>query len=265
MGLNCQCLGQLMAPRHQVLSVLASVIFKHGYPLQQLGEAFTRTLTPESYPRDRDLIALGQSLGSYYIYFFFFFSFSFFGCVGSLLCVGFLQLQRAGATLCCGAQASHCGGFSCCGAQALGARASVVVACRLSRCGSRALESRLSSCGARALERRLGSCGARALLLCAMWDLPGPGLEPLSPALAGGFLTTTPPRRPYIYFLSSLGDCSVCSGLETTDLHEQRISINKISNSSQIKLFKSTVHASYFQSSYLFFKVVYIFSSLNSI
>ena len=23
-----------------------------------------------------------------------------------------------------------------------------------------------------------------------MWDLPGPGIEPMSPALAGGFLTT---------------------------------------------------------------------------
>ena len=29
-----------------------------------------------------------------------------------------------------------------------------------------------------------------------MWDLPGPGLEPVSPALAGGFLTTAPPRKP---------------------------------------------------------------------
>ena len=36
-------------------------------------------------------------------------------------------MWRAGATLCCGAQASHCGGFFCCGARALGARASVVV------------------------------------------------------------------------------------------------------------------------------------------
>ena len=26
-----------------------------------------------------------------------------------------------------------------------------------------------------------------------MWDLPGPGLEPMSPALAGGFLATVPP------------------------------------------------------------------------
>ena len=55
---------------------------------------------------------------------------------------------RAGATLSCGARASHCGGFSCCGARALG------------------------------------------------WDLPGPGLEPMSPALAGGFLTTAPPGKP---------------------------------------------------------------------
>ena len=29
-----------------------------------------------------------------------------------------------------------------------------------------------------------------------MWDLPGPGLEPMSPALAGGFLTTAPPGKP---------------------------------------------------------------------
>ena len=29
-----------------------------------------------------------------------------------------------------------------------------------------------------------------------MWDLPRPGLEPVSPALAGGFLTTAPPGKP---------------------------------------------------------------------
>ena len=40
----------------------------------------------------------------------------------------FLQVWREGTTLCCGARASHCGGFSCCGAWALGTRASVVVA-----------------------------------------------------------------------------------------------------------------------------------------
>ena len=29
-----------------------------------------------------------------------------------------------------------------------------------------------------------------------MWDLPGPGIEPRSPALASGFLTTEPPGKP---------------------------------------------------------------------
>ena len=29
-----------------------------------------------------------------------------------------------------------------------------------------------------------------------MWDLPGPGLKPVSPALAGGFPTTAPPGKP---------------------------------------------------------------------
>ena len=38
---------------------------------------------------------------------------------------------------------------------------------------------------------RLSSCGSRAQLLCSMWDLPRPELEPVSPALAGRFSTAT--------------------------------------------------------------------------
>ena len=53
-----------------------------------------------------------------------------------------------------------------------------------------------SSCGTRALECRLSSCGTRTYLLRSMWDIPGPGLEPMSLALAGGFLTTVPPGKP---------------------------------------------------------------------
>ena len=53
-----------------------------------------------------------------------------------------------------------------------------------------------SSCGSRAIERSLSSCGPRAWFLRGMWDLPGPGLKPVSPALAGGFLTTVPPGKP---------------------------------------------------------------------
>ena len=37
-----------------------------------------------------------------------------------------------------------------------------------------------------------------------MWDLPGPGLEPVSPALAGGFLTTAPPGKPFPFILTGV-------------------------------------------------------------
>ena len=63
----------------------------------------------------------------------------------------------------------------------------------LQRMGSR--HAGFSSCGLRALERRLCSCGSWASLLRSMWDLPRPGIKPMSPALAGGFLTTGPPRK----------------------------------------------------------------------
>ena len=48
-----------------------------------------------------------------------------------------------------------------------------------------------------------------------MWDLPGPEIEPVSPALAGGLLSIAPPGKPnsflkkliyFIYlFLTALG------------------------------------------------------------
>ena len=44
--------------------------------------------------------------------------------------------------------------------------------------------------------RRLSSCGTRAQMLRGMWDLPRPGLKPVSPALAGRFSTTAPPGKP---------------------------------------------------------------------
>ena len=59
-----------------------------------------------------------------------------------------------------------------------------------------------SSCGAwisvvvaLAPEHRCSSCGARVQLLCAMWDPPQPGIEPMSSPLADGFFTTEPPGK----------------------------------------------------------------------
>ena len=34
-----------------------------------------------------------------------------------------------------------------------------------------------------------------------MWGLPGPGIEPMSPALAGRFFTTAPPEKSLIYVI----------------------------------------------------------------
>ena len=53
--------------------------------------------------------------------------------------------------------------------------------------------------------RRLSSCGSRAQLLRGMWDLPRPGLEPVSPALAGRLSTTAPPGKPHSFIFNSFG------------------------------------------------------------
>ena len=50
--------------------------------------------------------------------------------------------------------------------------------------------------------RKLSSCGAWAQLLWGMWNLPGPGIKPMYPALAGEFLSTVPPGKPYRYIFS---------------------------------------------------------------
>ena len=48
------------------------------------------------------------------------------------------------------------------------------------------------------------SCGPRSQLLHGMWDLPRPGIKPVSPELAGGFLTTAPPGKSLGLFVLCL-------------------------------------------------------------
>ena len=59
--------------------------------------------------------------------------------------------------------------------------------------------------------RRLSNCGSRAQSLRSMWDLPRPGLEPVSPALAGRFSTTAPPGKPLLAIFevksTTVADC----------------------------------------------------------
>ena len=70
--------------------------------------------------------------------------------------------------------------------------------------------------GHRLQTRRLSSCGSRAQLLRGMWDPPRPGLEPVSPALAGRLSTTAPPGKPYFIFISHVGNSLGISNLRLT-------------------------------------------------
>ena len=93
----------------------------------------------------------------------------YFDCAGSsLLSMGFLWLWRVGLCPSCG-----CGGFS------------VHWLLLLQLMG---------------LGRGLGRYGTQAWLPFDMWNPPGSGIEPMSPALAAGFLTTGPPRKSWSIF-----------------------------------------------------------------
>ena len=57
--------------------------------------------------------------------------------------------------------------------------------------------------------RRLSSCGSRAYLLRGMWGPPRPGLEPVSPALAGRLSTTAPPGKPLFFCFVNRFICTI--------------------------------------------------------
>ena len=86
-----------------------------------------------------------------------------FGCAAVFVAAGlFISSCGKRGLLSCVPPASHRGGLSCCGVWALGREG-------------------FSSCGT--------------------WDLPGPGIKPRSPALAGGRLTTEPAGKPPVGIL----------------------------------------------------------------
>ena len=99
----------------------------------------------------------------------------FFGCAGSLgllYCYfGFFLVAVSRSHSSCGAWASRCK------AQALGC-------------------SGFSRCNSWAPEHRFSSCGTWAQLLPH-----GPGIKPMSPALAGRFVAPEPPWKPLLIFL----------------------------------------------------------------
>ena len=95
--------------------------------------------------------------------------------LGLCCCDGFSLVVPS--TLHCSARASYCSGFSCCRAWAQ-------------------RYAGFSSCDSWALEHRLW------VVFCSMQDFSRPGIECVSPALAGRFFTTKPPRKPCADFLN---------------------------------------------------------------
>ena len=132
---------------------------------------------------ERTLFHQMYSNSIYYYYFFCYF----------LIIYLFIYLFMAVLGLRCCARA-----FSSCGK-----RGPLFIAVRgpLTIAASLVAEHRLQT-------RRLSSCGSRAYLLHDMWDLPRPGLEPVSPALAGRFSTAAPPGKPQAAFIEHL----LCAG-----------------------------------------------------
>ena len=52
-----------------------------------------------------------------------------------------------------------------------------------------------------------GLWGRPAQLPCGLWDLPRPGIEPVSPALQGRFLTTGPPGKARLFLFIYIYVC----------------------------------------------------------
>ena len=91
---------------------------------------------------------------------------------------GFSPIAASGGYSLVGdSRASCCSDFSYHGGQAVG-------------------HARFGSWGPWALEHRCESCGSPAKSFPGVWDLPRHGIEARPPALACGFFTTEPSRKP---------------------------------------------------------------------
>ena len=99
--------------------------------------------------------------------------YSFLMALGLCCCVQAFSSCSKQGLLSCGAQASYCNGFSCCQAWALGCMG-------------------------------FSSYSIWTQFLCSMWYLLGPGIEPMSPAMAGGPSTSGPPGKSKKSFIMQL-------------------------------------------------------------
>ena len=79
-------------------------------------------------------------------------------------------------------------------------------------------------CGSRALEHKLASCGSQPQLLCGKWDLPGLGIDLVSPALADRLFTTEPPGKrthSFFFFFNTLLHYGLTQDIKYSSLYKQ--------------------------------------------
>ena len=106
-----------------------------------------------------------------------------------------------------------------------------------------------------------------------MWDLPGTGLEPVFPALAGRFLTTAPPGSPHSVCYKAILPVSL--GKSPYHFSDDRIKLSSLShqlsftflkrshiNCCDLHLLKQTPHAC-FPASYMFLDALHELLLLN--
>ena len=63
------------------------------------------------------------------------------------------------------------------------------------------VEHMLQVCGLQSMQHLGSMVVVHRFSCCGMWNTPGPGIEPMSPALAGGFLSTVPSGNSFFKIL----------------------------------------------------------------
>ena len=140
--------------------------------IQKYGARFSSCLPPGLHE-----LIMGFCTSQDLFFFFFFYNFVYlfpFAGLGLCCCAGFALVRAGGAAL------SQSAGCPLCCVLLVRSTASVVEVLRLQRPGSIAV-----------VHSRSGLSCPRGL-----WDLPRPGIKPVSPTLAGGFFTIEPPGKP---------------------------------------------------------------------
>ena len=95
---------------------------------------------------------------------------------------------------------------------------------------------------ARGFEHRLRSCGSQSELPRGMWNLPGPGVEPVSPALTGILPSTEPPGKSCTCLIWMRSSLSIFSFYSSVPVKSKKSLPNSTQGHKDFLLFSSRSH-----------------------